>query len=340
MISTEFHTARPAIPGLRFRHFAGSEDYPGMAGANMAARRDAGVDEAVTVESLANQYAHLTNSDVDRDLLIVEIDGRIVGYSRVEWSDQTDGGRTYDQVCLVDPSVRGRGIGGSLLAWGEARAREIAADHPADRPRWHGADIWDGDARGLRLLQRNGYEVARRFDLLIRPTLDDVPESPLPEGFQLRTVGHDDLRDIFEASCKAFRDHWGGIHDDDATFERFALDERTDPSLFVVAYAGDEVAGAILNLIDDAENELFDRRRGRLDSVFVRRPYRRRGLARALVLRSLALLRDRGMTSAWLGVDADNPHRAPHLYESCGFARTRSSLSWRKPLDAAPEEDR
>ena len=34
--NTEFLTARPAIPGLRFRHFAGPQDYPGMAGANMA----------------------------------------------------------------------------------------------------------------------------------------------------------------------------------------------------------------------------------------------------------------------------------------------------------------
>ena len=79
MIATEFHTARPALPGLRFRHFAGPEDYPGMAGANMAARLDAGDDEVVTAETLANDYDNLTNSDRDRDLLIVELDGRIAG---------------------------------------------------------------------------------------------------------------------------------------------------------------------------------------------------------------------------------------------------------------------
>jgi hypothetical protein len=78
MIATEFDTARPAIPGLRFRHFAGPEDYPGMAGVNMAARRAANVEEAVTVEMLANQYAHPTKLDTDRDLLVVELDGRIV----------------------------------------------------------------------------------------------------------------------------------------------------------------------------------------------------------------------------------------------------------------------
>jgi len=337
MIATEFLTARPAIPGLRFRHFAGPEDYPGMAGANMAYRLAVGVEEAVTVETLANLYDHLSHSDRDRDLLIVELDGRIAGYARVEWSDQTDGGRTYDVICLLDPALRGQGIGASLLAWGEARARSIADDHPDNLARWFGAETWDTDERAARLLRRNGYEPVRRFFDMVRPHLEDIPTAGLPEGFEIRAVDRSALRDIFVADCKAFRDHWGSVVGDEAAFERFAGDHRTDPSLFVVGYAGDEIAGAVLNLIDDAENELFDRRRGTLDSVFVRRPYRRRGLARALIVRSLELLRDRGMTSAQLGVDVENPNAALGLYESCGFAPVRSMTAWRKPLDATTE---
>ena len=123
MIATEFLTARPAVPGLRFRHFAGPRDYPGMAGANMAARRAVGVDEAVTVDTLANQYAHLTNSDRDRDLVIVELDGRIVGYGHVEWADLNAGGRTYDQTCVIHPAVRGRGHGAAGRRRSDLRQR-------------------------------------------------------------------------------------------------------------------------------------------------------------------------------------------------------------------------
>jgi ribosomal protein S18 acetylase RimI-like enzyme len=93
----------------------------------------------------------------------------------------------------------------------------------------------------------------------------------------------------------------------------------------------------VLNVIDDAENALFDRRRGLLDSVFVRRPYRRRGLARALILESLRRLSDHGMTSAWLGVDADNPNAALDLYRSCGFEKGRSTTAYRRPLDIQGE---
>jgi ribosomal protein S18 acetylase RimI-like enzyme len=77
-------------------------------------------------------------------------------------------------------------------------------------------------------------------------------------------------------------------------------------------------------------------RRGWLDSVFTRRAWRRRGLARALIVRSLHLLRERGLDVAALGVDADNPSGAFGLYESVGFHTTERFTSWRRPLEVAP----
>jgi mycothiol synthase len=323
----------PAVPGLRFRRFGGESDYPGMVAANMAARIAAGVEEAVTVEGMTNDYAHLTNSDRDRDVAIVEIEDRIVGYVRVEWLDQTDGSRSYDSICLLEPEARGRGIGRTMLRWAEDRIRGIAASHESDGPRWIGTESWDADERARRLLASAGYEPVRTFFDMVRPSLDDIPAAILPEGFSIRPIGRADLRAVWEADAKAFRDHWGGVDESEDAFQRFANDPRLDPSLHVVAFAGDEVAGAVLNLIDEAENEMFGRRRGLLDSVFVRRPYRRRGLARVLILESLRLLRERGMTSAWLGVDADNANAALHLYTSCGFVSERSMTAYRKPFD-------
>lgn len=330
----------PAVPGLRFRRFAGAEDFPRMAAANMAARIGAGVEEMVTAEVMANDYGNLTNSDIERDLVIVELDGRVAGYVRVEWLDQNDGSRSYDRICILEPGLQGQGIGGAMLRWAEARIREIAAGHDgeaADRPRWFGAENWDADLRGQRLLLTNGYTPVRTFFDMVRPDLDGIPDAALPEGFDIRPIGFGDLRLVWEADAKAFRDHWGGVDMSEESYERFAGDPRLDPSLHVVAFAGDEVAGAVLNIIDDAENERFDRRRGLLDSVFVRRPYRRRGLARALIVASLRLLRDRGMTSAWLGVDADNANAALALYESCGFRVVRSTTAYRKPIDIPRE---
>ncbi len=92
----------------------------------------------------------------------------------------------------------------------------------------------------------------------------------------------------------------------------------------------------MLPIIDAAENERFGRRRGWIDSVSVRRPWRRRGVARALLVRGLATLRDRGLDEAVLGVDADNPTGALGLYESVGFALHRRSAVYRKLATAPP----
>jgi ribosomal protein S18 acetylase RimI-like enzyme len=46
------------------------------------------------------------------------------------------------------------------------------------------------------------------------------------------------------------------------------------------------------------------------------------------------VLRDRGMTSAGLGVDADNPNAATRLYEDAGFQVDVRSTAYRKPMAA------
>ena len=70
---------------------------------------------------------------------------------------------------------------------------------------------------------------------MVRPHLEDIPTAALPEGFAVRPVDRSSAaRQVFDADVKAFRDHWGSVVDDEAAFERFAGDHRTDPSLFVV----------------------------------------------------------------------------------------------------------
>jgi ribosomal protein S18 acetylase RimI-like enzyme len=57
-----------------------------------------------------------------------------------------------------------------------------------------------------------------------------------------------------------------------------------------------------------------------------------------LIARSLVLLRDRGMTSAQLGVDLANPNQALALYESCGFRTVSAATAYRKPVPPLPTD--
>jgi ribosomal protein S18 acetylase RimI-like enzyme len=69
-----------------------------------------------------------------------------------------------------------------------------------------------------------------------------------------------------------------------------------------------------------------------VSSVSVRRPWRRRGLARALLASSLVAAREAGYTSASLGVDSNSPTGATDLYRSLGFEPEKTFIAWRKPL--------
>ena len=101
----------------------------------------------------------------------------------------------------------------------------------------------------------------------------------------------------------------------------------------MVALDGDEVAGGIINDIDRNQNAALGVERGWLQSVFTRRRWRRRGLATALIAESLRVLLDRGMTSAALGVDADNPSGAFGLYEGLGFEVDSRATAWRRSFE-------
>ena len=74
-------------------------------------------------------------------------------------------------------------------------------------------------------------------------------------------------------------------------------------------------------------------KRAWLESVSVRRPWRRRGLARALIAASLVDLRRRGIEEALLGVDAENPNGALALYEGRGFEVKVRAMCYRKTLE-------
>jgi mycothiol synthase len=212
-------------------------------------------------------------------------------------------------------------------------AAEMAAGQDTLRTRAFGSISHDGQDADEALLRSEGFVPARYFFDMGRPTLDGVPDVPLPEGLEIRSVTRADVPAIFAADVEAFRDHWGGYDDSSESLQRFLDSPHVDPNLWVIAFDGNEIAGGVINAIYPEENAALGMQRGWLDSVFTRRPWRRRGLARALIARSLVALRERGMTSAVLGVDAENPTGALGLYESAGFAVEHRSTAWRKPFE-------
>ena len=182
-----------------------------------------------------------------------------------------------------------------------------------------------------------GYAPYRYHFEMRRPLADPIREAPLSAGLEVRAVTPEHHRPIWNADEESFRDHWDHAEPVEGDFERFFGDPDIDTSLWQIAWDGDQVAGLVINGIYPHENEQSGEKVGWLDSVATRRPWRGRGVAGALIARSLAVLRERGMEIAALGVDAENPTGALGLYESFGFRRVRSWTSSTASRSEAPD---
>jgi ribosomal protein S18 acetylase RimI-like enzyme len=237
----------------------------------------------------------------------------------------------YKQVCFLDPAFGGRGIGSALLAWNDARLHEIAAGHePAES--FLEAWVADGNAAGTALVRGAGYEPVTYMAEMVRPSVDDLPDHPLPEGLEIRRVREQDVRTIWEADVEAFRDHWGYVEQTEEDYQRFVEFPYHDPSLWKVAWDDEGVAGQVKSFINTAENEANGQKRGWTEAISTSRRWRRRGVAKALIVESIRELAARGMTEVALGVHTENPNGAYALYESLGYERVRTYTTYRKPL--------
>lgn len=325
----------PDIPGLAFRRLRLPGDLQAVVDLFNTTNEADGIEDRSDVEGLARWYATASGWNPLVDAILAEVNDELVGYGRVRWLDDNDGGRNYHTWGTVHPSWRRRGIGRAILRADVRRLREIAAQHDLDSGVERRLESWSYEHQpgAIALLESEGFQTVRYSFEMLRPNLDDIAEFPLPEGLEVRPVRPEDHRAIWDANVEAFRDHWGAPDLSDQAFERYFGGSDFEPELWRVAWDGAQVAGQVDNMVMREYNAQTGSRRGLLAGVSVRRPWRGRGLARALVSQSLVAFRDRGMTDAVLGVDADNPTGALGVYEANGFVVHLVERVYQKPLD-------
>ena len=252
--------------------------------------------------------------DFAQDTWLLEEAGRLVGFG---WHEGH--GEIASAVGVVHPDARDRGLGNQLVELAERRARE------AGGARLHYGTL-AADAGAPALLTAQGFREVRRFyEMAVE--LDAPPPTPaLPEGFAIETFRAEDARQFHHALDESFRDHWE--HQPrpfDEWWEQRSGEATFDPSLWFLVRDGDEVAAVVRN---DANRNGG----GWVAALGVRRPWRGRGLGRALLLHTFAEFYRRGMTRVSLGVDSENPTGATKLYESVGMSPDVEQVVYEKAL--------
>lgn len=322
----------PVVPGLSFRHFRGDADLPFFVELINATRQADKIERILTLEQVANTYHHLERCDPRQDMLLAEVDGRLIAYTRVTWNQQVDGLHTYNTFGFLLPEFRRKGIGSAMLAWTEARLTRIAAGHNHNSKKVLQTEAMESQVGAVALYEKYGYQPARFEFFMRRPVSDPIPEAPMPAGLQVRPATPYHYRLIWDAMQEAFRDHWGFTPEGEQNYQAWQAESSFQPDLWKVAWAGDQVAGMVLNFIDHAENEDLHRLRGYTEGISVRRPWRKIGLARSLINQSIHMFKKMGMAETALGVDSQNLSGALRLYQGMGYQKYRQSTIYRKDL--------
>lgn len=320
----------PNIPGLVFRNFLGDEDFERMAVIIQACDRADKNENIVTAEEIRRNYSHLQRSDTDRDMVFIEVDGEAVGYGRCQWDAELTGAHLYTFFIHLMPEWRYKGIGLPVARHFIARLREIAADHPSEANKYFQSTAMSTMPWHMNLMERLEFEPVRYGLFMTRPCSQPVEVTPLPQGIEVRPVGDEDLRKVWDAQIEAFRDHWGYVPPTEEDYQGWLEWPNLSPHLWKVAWDGDEVVGMVGNFINKEENEEYHRLRGYTENISVRRPWRRQGVARGLLTRSVKMFQEMGMEETALGVDTENPNGAKQLYESVGYKEVRRFITYRK----------
>lgn len=262
--------------------------------------------------------------------------GRLRAYARAEFQPVDAGTLAPVLLGAVHPDDRGRGLGRALAAWAEGRARQQLAGVDSRLParlRWY-VDDHHTDARSLAT--RAGFTPQRWYLDLRRDLAQPLPEVTLDDGLAIEGYRDERSEEIRVTHNESFAvDHWGSspIRPDVWAQEVVGRDTfRAGWSFAAVDTGTGRVVGYLISAAYEQDWEPQGYTEGWTDLVAVRREYRGRGLASALLAAAMRAYAGAGLEYAGLGVDTENPTGALGLYTRLGYVRERSSVLYTKEL--------
>lgn len=196
----------------------------------------------------------------------------------------------------------------ALLEWAEGRARELGGRLFAG--------AWATHESLRQALEERGFGVVRHSYRMEIDLTEPPPPAVWPDRIEVRTFRPGDERVFHAVQEEAFADVWEPVRSSFEEWEHWFLGSspRFAPDLWFLALDGDEPAGVAI-----CHPHTGDPTLGWVGELGVLRPWRRRGLGRALLLQAFAAFRERGLGRAGLGVDAESLTGAHRLYESAGM---------------------
>ncbi|HEU0292504.1 MAG TPA: GNAT family N-acetyltransferase [Anaerolineales bacterium] len=234
-------------------------------------------------------------------------DGKLVGYAVLGEDPSFD--------CQVLPQYEWSGIESAALRWAEARVDELRKSNPEQ---WSGHLVTGSrqdNAKRIAFLEQHCFRYCGDFaEVNMLRSLDDlIPESSLPDGFQVREVSETgELADRAAIQREVWHP-WtvGNVSDED--YAQFMNLPGYHRNLDIITVTPGGVIAAYVNGWIDPINKIGD-----FGPVGARQAYRRQGFTRAALLEGLRRMRAHGMDRVCISTGVSNTP-AKQLYEAIGF---------------------
>ena len=213
-------------------------------------------------------------------------------------------------------------LGTEIIQWGESCVRKKLVKKQTSTL---DTNCREDYAERISFLHQHGFQPTGAFNVsMTRELSEPIPKPNLPQGFVIRPIVG---REEAEAVASTHRAAFGTGY---MTTENRLIIMNTsgyDPSLDLLVVAPDGTIAAYCTCSVNHQTNI-----GITDPIATHPKYQRKGLARALLLAGLRLLKERGMTSAHLGTSGDNVVMQ-RTAEAVGFIVEYKTIWFSKTVD-------
>ncbi len=290
-----------------------------------------GTPERWSPETMHHELTSAFEPLAERTMIARSTAGKALGYATVQARDDAEEEQRAYVWVHARPSTRGQGLEDALIDWAVDSGRAALARSPAARKYVCTWLYKQQENLALRYEQR-GFEPVRHWWEMERFLAQDIA-SVSEEGFTVvpwEEEHNEATRLLYNAS---FADHWGSSAIEADTWRKEKIESPGfRPDLSCVAVVGDQPVGYAYNEIYEEDWEAAGRSEAWISSLGVLREWRKRGIATALLTRSMAAMRAAGLEVAMIMVDSASPSGAQHLYRAVGFGPKSTAVTWQKEV--------
>ena len=295
---------------------------------NITSRAYKGEKDFQIIIDLLTKYRHPEHNndyplkiDIEENLALETVrantriwfdDGQPIGWAYVDDFNNLrwEFNNQYDEV-----------IGSEIVTWGEACIQKTLTKGKSSSL---DTSCRESHSEQISFLERHGFHQTEVTSIaMVRDLSKPIPDPEPPNGFIIRPImGVQETDKIVATHRAAFGTDYM------TTEKRLAImnSSEYDPSLDLVVVTADKTIAAYCSCsVNETEKT------GDTDPVAVHPRFQRMGLARALLLTGMQLLKRRGMISAHLGTSGDNI-AMQKTAESVGFTVEYTNLWFSKEI--------